>query len=69
MKEEKFKNNILWYNFTLCILVVCIHAQNMHIFIEPVAWINHAISFWLRELRVWQFRDFLCVQDICFIGI
>ena len=45
MKEEKFKNNILWYNFTLCILVVCIHAQNMHIFIEPVAWINHAISF------------------------
>ena len=50
MKEEKFKNNILWYNFTLCILVVCIHAQNMHIFIEPVAWINHAISFLVERI-------------------
>lgn len=50
MKEEKFKNNVLWYNFTLCILVVCIHAQNMHIFIEPVAWINHAIWFLVERI-------------------
>ena len=40
MKEETFKNKILWYNFIMCLLVVCIHAQNMHIFLEPVPWIK-----------------------------
>ena len=50
MKEETFKNKILWYNFILCILVVCIHAQNMHIFIAPVTWINRSISFLVEQI-------------------
>ncbi len=50
MKEETFKNKILWYNFILCILVVCIHAQNMHIFIDPVTWINRSISFLVEQI-------------------
>ena len=50
MKEETFKNKILWYNFILCILVVCIHAQNMHIFIAPVIWINRSISFLVEQI-------------------
>ena len=49
MKEETFKNKILWYNFILCILVVCIHAQNMHIFIDPVTWINRSSSFLVEQ--------------------
>lgn len=50
MKEETFKNKILWYNFIMCLLVVCIHAQNMHIFLEPVPWINHSISFLVERI-------------------
>lgn len=50
MKEETFKNKILWYNFIMCLLVVCIHAQNMYIFQEPVPWINHSISFLVERI-------------------
>lgn len=50
MKEETFKNKILWYNFIMCLLVVCIHAQNMHIFLEPVPWINQSISFLVERI-------------------
>ena len=69
MKEETFKNKILWYNFIMCLLVVCIHAQNMHIFLEPVPWINHSISFFVERIACLAVPGFLCVLDICFTEI
>ncbi len=38
-QEENFSNNIIWYNFILCILVIFIHARNDTIFTIPV-WIS-----------------------------
>lgn len=38
-QEENFSNNVNWYNFILCVLVVFIHARNDSIFTVPV-WIS-----------------------------
>lgn len=35
-QEENFSNNVYWYNFILCILVVFIHARNDSAFTVPV---------------------------------
>ncbi len=35
-QEENFSNNVIWYNFILCILVIFIHARNDSIFTLPV---------------------------------
>lgn len=35
-QEENFSNNVIWYNFILCILVIFIHARNDGIFTVPV---------------------------------
>lgn len=35
-QEDNFSNNMIWYNFILCILVVFIHARNDSIFTVPV---------------------------------
>lgn len=66
MKEETFKNKILWYNFVLCILVVCIHAQNMYIFIEPVGWINHSISFLIDKIACLAVPSFFMCSGYLF---
>lgn len=34
-QEENFSNNVIWYNFILCILVIFIHARNDSIFTLP----------------------------------
>lgn len=38
-QEKNFSNNVIWYNFILCILVIFIHARNDSIFTVPV-WIS-----------------------------
>lgn len=35
-QRENFSNNVIWYNFILCILVIYIHARNDSIFTVPV---------------------------------
>lgn len=35
-QEDNFSNNVIWYNFILCILVVFIHAYNAGVFTVPV---------------------------------
>lgn len=35
-QEGSFSNNVIWYNFILCILVVFIHARNDGVFTSPV---------------------------------
>ncbi len=35
-REENFSNNVIWYNFILCVLVIFIHARNDSIFTVPV---------------------------------
>lgn len=35
-QEDNFSNNVYWYNFILCILVVFIHARNDGAFTVPV---------------------------------
>lgn len=35
-QEENFSNNVIWYNFILCILVIFIHARNDAVFTVPV---------------------------------
>ena len=35
-RKDNFSNNVIWYNFILCILVVFIHARNDGAFTEPV---------------------------------
>lgn len=48
----------------------CVHSCTEYAyFIEPVAWINHAISFLVERIACLAVPGFLCVQDICFIGI
>lgn len=39
-QEENFSNNVVWYNYILCILVVFIHARNENIFTEPVLFLG-----------------------------
>ncbi len=36
MTKENFSNNVIWYNFILCVLVVFVHARNDSLFIQPV---------------------------------
>ena len=38
-QEDNFSNNVIWYNYILCILVIFIHARNDGIFTVPV-WIS-----------------------------
>ena len=54
MKEETFKNKILWYNFIMCLLVVCIHAQNMHIFLE-LLWSSIFVTLMANKIGGLQF--------------
>ena len=35
-QEDNFSNNVIWYNFILCVLVILIHARNDSIFTLPV---------------------------------
>ncbi len=35
-QRDNFSNNVIWYNFILCILVVFIHARNDGVFTAPV---------------------------------
>lgn len=42
-KESCFSNNVIWFNFILCILVVFIHARNDSIFTEPVLILGTAV--------------------------
>lgn len=43
-QSENFSNNINWYNFILCILVIFIHARNDAVFTIPV-WIANIPIF------------------------
>lgn len=35
-QRENFSNNVIWYNFILCILVIFIHARNDNVFTSQV---------------------------------
>lgn len=53
-QEENFSNNIIWYNFILCILVIFIHARNDAVFTVPV---------WISDYPVFnEFESFLAAD-------
>lgn len=53
-QEDNFSNNVIWYNFILCILVIFIHARNDGIFTVPV-WISGIPVF--NELEAFLASD------------
>ena len=69
MNKNTFSNRVTWYNFILCIFVVWIHAQNTDLFTEVVMIEGKPLFNQIEQTIVWQFRDFLCVQDTCFTEI
>ena len=53
-QEDNFSNNVIWYNYILCILVIFIHARNDGIFTVPV-WISGIPVF--NELEAFLASD------------
>lgn len=49
-----FSNNVIWYNFILCVLVVLIHARNDSIFTLPVLILDIPV---FNELEVFLASD------------
>lgn len=64
--EKIFRNKVSWYSFILCMLVVCIHAQNMYIFTEPVAWINRSLSFFIERIACFAVPGFFMCSAFLF---
>lgn len=55
MQEENFSNNIIWYNFILCILVIFIHARNDAVFTVPV---------WIADIPVFNEIESFLAADV-----
>lgn len=45
MEKNQFSNQVRWYSFILCMLVVLVHAQNIDIFIGQPSVVNMVESF------------------------
>lgn len=45
MEKDKFSNQVRWYNFILCILVVLVHTNNTGIFTGQAPAVNAAENF------------------------
>lgn len=54
-QEKTFSNNVIWYNFILCILVVWIHARNDSIF---------TVSVYLSDLPVFNEIEAFLAADV-----
>ncbi len=61
MEKDKFSNQVRWYNFILCILVVLIHTNNTDIFIGQAPAVNAIESFLTDQVaRTANAGFFLC---------
>ncbi len=65
-KEVEFRNKVSWYNFILCMLVVCIHSQNMYIFTNNVPWINTIITFFIERIAICAVAGFFLCSSFLF---
>ncbi len=54
-RKGNFSNNVIWYNFILCILVVFIHARNDGVFTSPV---------WILGVPVFNWAEAFLAADI-----
>lgn len=54
-QAENFSNNIIWYNFILCILVILIHARNDAVFTAPV---------WIADIPVFNEIESFLASDV-----
>lgn len=61
VEKERFSNQVRWYSFTLCMLIVLIHAQNIDIFIGQHPAVIAAESFIEEKgARIANAGFFLC---------
>lgn len=61
VEKNEFSNQVRWYSFILCILVVLIHAQNTDIFIGQSSVVNGIESFVVEKIaRTANAGFFLC---------
>ena len=40
MRQDGFRNRVIWYNYILCILVILIHTENTTLFTNAVPFLN-----------------------------
>ncbi len=61
MEQSRFSNQIKWYSFILCILVVLIHTQNTDIFTGQLSIVNEIETFVVEKIaRPANAGFFLC---------
>ncbi len=54
-QEENYSNNVIWYNFILCILVIFIHARNDNVF---------TVSVWISDVPVLNEIEAFLAADV-----